>query len=138
MGKASPGTAQCWGSNFAGELPTDYLFVMTVCRRNIDHLTAHAISDAAGQLGDGTMTDRLTPTTVPGLSGVASIAVGQQHACAVIDNGKAYCWGANSDGKLLPVALAPTVIKRSDVNIISLAGGRHAETAFKMLVSILP
>ena len=65
------GTAKCWGNN-------DY-----------------------GQLGDGTKTRRLTPTTVSGLgSGVSAISAGQYHTCAALDTGAVKCWGLNSSGQL--------------------------------------
>jgi alpha-tubulin suppressor-like RCC1 family protein len=65
------GTAKCWGSN------------------------------GSGQLGDGTTTRRLTPTTVSGLgSGVSAISAGQTHTCAVLDTGAVKCWGLNSSGQL--------------------------------------
>jgi alpha-tubulin suppressor-like RCC1 family protein len=53
-----------------------------------------------GNLGDGTTTQRLTPTTVSGLSsGVSAIAVGNRHACAVLDSGTVRCWGTNDFGQ---------------------------------------
>jgi alpha-tubulin suppressor-like RCC1 family protein len=54
-----------------------------------------------GQLGDGTMTDRRTPVDVIGLaSGVAAIALGEYHTCAVTMDGNMKCWGSNSYGQL--------------------------------------
>ena len=54
-----------------------------------------------GQLGDGTTTDRLTPTAVSGLgSGVAAVGTGYDHACALTATGGASCWGTNTDGQL--------------------------------------
>jgi alpha-tubulin suppressor-like RCC1 family protein len=53
-----------------------------------------------GNLGDGTTTQRLTPTTVSGLgSGVSAIAAGNRHACAVLDTGAVRCWGTNDFGQ---------------------------------------
>jgi alpha-tubulin suppressor-like RCC1 family protein len=57
-----------------------------------------------GQLGDGTMADRSTPTPVPGLSGVSGLAAGAYHTCAV-RAGEVYCWGWDGDGQ---VAGSPT------------------------------
>jgi len=55
----------------------------------------------SGQLGDGTTIDRPTPTAVSGFgSGVASIAAGDYHACAVTTAGAAYCWGRNLSGQV--------------------------------------
>ena len=57
--------------------------------------------NSSGQLGDGTTTDRLTPTDVPGLSGVSAVAAGNTHTCALIaSNGGVVCWGGNAVGQL--------------------------------------
>ncbi|MDT5105571.1 MAG: hypothetical protein QOI25_3084, partial [Mycobacterium sp.] len=55
-------------------------------------------SNSAGQLGDGTTTDRTTPVQV--LSGVAAIAAGGQHSLAVKTDGTVRAWGANTHGQL--------------------------------------
>jgi alpha-tubulin suppressor-like RCC1 family protein len=56
-----------------------------------------------GQLGDGTYTNRTTPTLVAngamGNSGVTAIAAGWDHTCA-LKGGKVYCWGVNNEGQL--------------------------------------
>jgi alpha-tubulin suppressor-like RCC1 family protein len=65
------GAAQCWGRN-----------------------------DTA-QLGDGTMVDKLLPTTVTGLgAGVGSITAGDDFSCAVTTAGAARCWGRNTFGQI--------------------------------------
>lgn len=55
-----------------------------------------------GQLGDGTYTDRHTPTPVRGLAGktITAIAAGQSFAVALDDTGKAWVWGDNNNGQL--------------------------------------
>jgi alpha-tubulin suppressor-like RCC1 family protein len=57
--------------------------------------------NSLGQLGDGTTTDRLVPTNVVGLSsGVAAIAAGMYHTCALLASaGGLQCWGWNNNGE---------------------------------------
>jgi alpha-tubulin suppressor-like RCC1 family protein len=57
------GTVSCWGAN------------------------------GSGQVGDGTLTQRLSPTPVPGLSGVTAIWAGSDKSCARLGSGAVWCWG---------------------------------------------
>jgi alpha-tubulin suppressor-like RCC1 family protein len=70
--RMSDGTVWCWGSN------------------------------AEGELGVGTTSTvpQTTPTRVPGLMNVAQIALGVRHACALLTDGTARCWGQNLYGQL--------------------------------------
>ncbi len=43
---------------------------------------------------------RFEMSRVEGLSGAVDVAVGGGHACAVLDDGTAWCWGANDHGNL--------------------------------------
>ncbi len=54
-----------------------------------------------GQLGNGSLADKHVPVAVSGLSsGVAAVAAGSAHTCAVTTAGAVQCWGSNSDGSL--------------------------------------
>ena len=55
----------------------------------------------AGQLGDGTTTDRAAPVPVAGMgSGVAWVSAGDTSTCAVRTSGAVSCWGRNDRGQL--------------------------------------
>ena len=118
----SGGEVQCWGDNIYGQLgdrttlerviPVDVVD-LPVGVRAVGAGVGHtcALTDAGavkcwgwnelGQLGDGTTTDRRTPTDVVGLtSGVLAIAIGGNHSCALTDAGAVKCWGANEDGQV--------------------------------------
>ena len=70
----------------------------------------------AGQVGDGTATNRSTPVAVSGLqSGVTAIATGSYDSCALTLNGEVACWGD---------AYGPTPVK-----VPGLQGGVIAITA---------
>ena len=73
--RTSAGGAKCWGNNSSGEL------------------------------GDGTLTNRLTPVNVIGLgSGVAQVttaeAIFTAHSCALLSSGQIKCWGENVYGQV--------------------------------------
>ena len=54
-----------------------------------------------GQIGDGTETSRSKPVIVNELStGVSSVALGEKHSCALLQNGGVLCWGGNNVGQL--------------------------------------
>ena len=54
----------------------------------------------AGQLGDGTTTQRNTPVAVKNLSGVSAIATGRAHSLALKSDGTVRSWGNNALGQL--------------------------------------
>ncbi len=79
-------------------------------------------TNRSGQLGNGTMLDQIKePDAVVGLSeGVAYLAVGMQHACAVLRSGEIRCWGANESWQLgnksSPAAHSPVAVDLSTVH----------------------
>ena len=85
--------------------------------------------NAGGHLGDGTTTNRWTPTPVSGLSsGVATIAVGAQHTCVLTISGGALCWGSNG-GKLgdgtTAGRLTPTPVVGLASGVVAIAPGQY-------------
>jgi hypothetical protein len=70
-GTALDGTALCWGSN------------------------------SNGQLGDGSSTNRLSPTAVSGAIHWKSLGAGANWTCGLAQDGNAYCWGAGT-GRTTP------------------------------------
>jgi alpha-tubulin suppressor-like RCC1 family protein len=57
-------------------------------------------NNGAGELGDGTTTQRSMPVKVSGLSGVTAIAAGESHSLALLSNGTVMAWGRNDWGQL--------------------------------------
>ncbi len=59
-----------------------------------------------GELGNGSFADTSLPTFAPiangpsGAIGATAISVGGDHSCALVQGGKAYCWGENDNGEL--------------------------------------
>ena len=115
------GGVKCWGSNHFGQLgdgttnwrPTPVL-VLGLPSGGVTAIAAGGGGDhtcalmtgggvkcwganGAGQLGDGTPTDRTTPVDVFGLEngGVTAIAAGGGHTCALMTGGGVKCWGSN-------------------------------------------
>ena len=58
-----------------------------------------------GELGDGTTEDRATPVLVKGLPRPAiDASAGYAHTCALLEDGRAYCWGNNLGGQTDPAS----------------------------------
>jgi large repetitive protein len=83
--------------------------------------------NAGGEIGDGTTTDRLTPTQVSGLtSGVTSVSVGVNSTCALV-SGAVKCWGNNSHGGLgdnsTTTRLTPVQVSGLTSNVTAISTG---------------
>ena len=81
-----------------------------------------------GQLGDGTNTNRSTPTQVSGItSGAVAIVAGSNHTCALLSTGDVKCWGYNGHGQLgdgtTTTRYVPTSVISLGTTIRSITGG---------------
>jgi alpha-tubulin suppressor-like RCC1 family protein len=116
------GGVKCWGENSDGQLgdgtTTDRLTPVDVVglTSGVASVVAGRVHTCAvttgggvkcwgdnstGGLGDGTTSDRSSPVNVTGLtSGVAAVAAGATHSCAVTTGGALRCWGGNASGQL--------------------------------------
>lgn len=116
------GAVKCWGYNPSGQLgdgtnkQSNIPVNVTGLSSGIKSISAGELHTCAvtqsgaaicwgnnlnGQLGDGTNIYRNTPVRVFGLSsGIADIAAGKEHTCAITNNGAVKCWGNNGRGQL--------------------------------------
>ncbi|NNE10871.1 MAG: hypothetical protein HKN41_01345, partial [Ilumatobacter sp.] len=76
-----------------------------------------------GQVGDGTTTERLSPTDVSGLTNVIDVTTGLKHACALRSNGEIWCWGDNGAGQLGDGSNDDSLVP---VQVTGLPGGKQA------------
>lgn len=56
--------------------------------------------NGAGRIGDGTTTNRRTPTAVGDITDWVAIDAGGRHTCAIRAGGTLWCWGDNQFGEL--------------------------------------
>ncbi len=78
-----------------------------------------------GQLGDGTVASKATPSLVDDTGTWTAVAVGTAHSCGVRD-GDLYCWGRNDAGQL---GLTPSIDPVTTPTLVTLAGGDALEVA---------
>ena len=57
-------------------------------------------SNAFGQLGDGSISERRRPVAVADSLHFAAVSAGPAHTCGITTRGAAYCWGFNGTGGL--------------------------------------
>jgi alpha-tubulin suppressor-like RCC1 family protein len=115
------GKVLCWGNNGFGQLgdgtmveqlaPVEVMGVSdglelavakdeaTCVRRSNGQVSCWGRNDR-GVVGDGSSHNQLVPQAIPGLSGVAQLAAGVEHACAILDDQTVRCWGINNQGAL--------------------------------------
>ena len=154
------GAMQCWGRNQAGQLGDGSTSNSSVpvsvanlagpvaqIATGANHTCAVTSAGAVqcwgannnGQLGNGATTDSPTPVTPNGLSsGMAAVAAGTGHSCAMTNAGAVQCWGANSlrqlgDGTTTassaPVATAVFATSTPNTSALAIAAGSNHSCA---------
>lgn len=120
-------TLQCWGNTFNGQLPTPpdagTIYTQPIGAPNVTNVIGVSLGDYHGcgrtglgeawcwglnneeQLGRTTTSNTEGPGRVPGLTGVTSVAAGNNFSCATA-MGKVFCWGSNTTAQLGSTTLA--------------------------------
>lgn len=142
------GGVQCWGYDFDGQLGNgnspDSDFPVNVQGLNgliavaTGNLHACAINtngalqcwgeNGSGQLGNQLNEDSDLPVLAAGFhSGVRAVAGGESSTCVITDEGAAWCWGDNTNGKLgngsTEPSLTPVAVIGLDANVTSISVG---------------
>jgi alpha-tubulin suppressor-like RCC1 family protein len=142
------GGLKCWGWNVYGQLgdgtttnrtaPVDVVGLtsgVAAVAPGYEHTCALTTAgnlkcwgnSGSGQLGDGTTTNRTAPVDVVGLtSGVAAVAAGYYHSCALTTTGGVKCWGYNGYGEL---GDGTTTDRTTPVGVVGLTSGVAAVAA---------
>jgi alpha-tubulin suppressor-like RCC1 family protein len=110
------GAMRCWGDDEGGQLGNDEETVSHPTPVAVQDLPAGVQSLAAGFTDTCALTSagkvscwgklfEDTPEDVEGLSGITAITLAggdlfDDHACAILGDGGAKCWGANDDGQV--------------------------------------
>jgi alpha-tubulin suppressor-like RCC1 family protein len=141
------GALKCWGRNSSGQvgdgttsirhapvtvsgLGSDVASVsaggLHTCAVTVDGALACWGYNSQGEVGDNTNTTRVTPTGVSGLgSGVAAVAAGAEHTCALTTGGAVKCWGSGGnlgDGTTQP-SNVPVAVSGLGSGVAAIAAG---------------
>ncbi|MES2934227.1 MAG: RCC1 repeat-containing protein, partial [Pseudomonadota bacterium] len=149
--RTTAGGVKCWGNNQYGQLGnnsttgaltpvavTGLSSGVTAIAAGYYHTCALTTAGGVkcwgnndfGQLGNTTTTRALTPAAVTGLtSGVAAIAAGRTHTCALTTAGGVQCWGNNDFGQLgngtNTQALTPVAVTGLTSGVAAIATGAN-------------
>ena len=106
----SDGRIKCWGDNAFGQLATG---------DSVNH------GDGTGAMGNSLV---VVPLPRPAVS----VASGDDHSCAIMDNGTVKCWGHNAHGELGMGFVSPSIGNNSPTDLadngllVNLGAGRTA------------
>lgn len=97
-----------------------------------------------GQLGTGGTADVVLPSSSNILTGATWIASGSQssHACAVLSNSSAFCWGSNSFGQIGnndtsgSDVLLPTPVVGLGSGVATVGGGQYSTCALLLNATV--
>lgn len=147
------GTVRCWGEGKAGQLargpdltpsyvPKDVIGVERAIDLDAGYNFNCALhenkqiscwgSDGEGQLGNNLLPSdpRNPPTLVDGIDNAVGVVAGGSHACAILEDGTAKCWGWNAYGQI--GSNNPDAVTRSTPDlvigldrIVKLSAGLH-------------
>jgi alpha-tubulin suppressor-like RCC1 family protein len=141
------GRIRCWGDNTLGQLgngslvsspvPVTVSNITTATSLSVGSEIACAVLSSGsircwgdggtgGALGNGSTGVSATPVTVSTINTAIAVAAGSNHACAVLADQTARCWGTNADNQLGRVggnsSTPATVTGLSGVAAIQAAG----------------
>jgi alpha-tubulin suppressor-like RCC1 family protein len=141
------GGLKCWGANTSGQLgagtntdwwvPLDVLGLSGVAAVSAGRLHTCAVTSAGGvkcwgsndwgQVDPAIYGYQTLPQAVAGLgSGMAAVAAGAYHSCALTSAGGVKCWGFNALGQLGDGTMEP---RRAIVDVVGLDSGVMAVSA---------